>query len=137
MSPAQICEQRLATVRSANISWFCFDSLEQARQRHALHELDRQEHPALVVAPGGDGDDVDVMERRRQPGLVEEHGDELRVGGDVGVEALDRDHLPGEPALFDARELHRAHPATGDLGEPCELHRLGGRKRHAGHRGAS
>ena len=56
------------------------------------------------------GHHVGVPDPRREPGFVEEHPDEVRVVGDVGVHQLER-HQTLEAALTDhTAEVHGGHP---------------------------
>ncbi len=68
-----------------------------------------------------DAHDVRVTNARREPRLVEEHGDELGVFGHVRVQPLQRDVLARRGVT---RELDARHPARGDRADdfvsPCD-----------------
>jgi len=78
----------------------------------ALDVLHDQEELAVLLGDVERRDDVGVADVRRHPRLVEEHGDELGIFGEVRVHGLDR-HLPLEaPRSLGAPGLHRlAQPA--------------------------
>jgi hypothetical protein len=59
----------------------------------AIHELHHDEVGVVGMADIEDLDDVGVLEEQRKPRLVQEHGDELRVLGQRGQDALDSDVL--------------------------------------------
>ena len=73
-----------------------------------------------------------VNDSPREARLVEQHRDELGVGREVGMEALDRDFArePGVPRQ--APEVDARHPARRDLFVECvaaDHARLGRRTR--------
>jgi hypothetical protein len=64
-----------------------------------------------------DRDDVSMLDARREPGLVDEHRDELGVLRELPVEALDRDR-PREPRrAARATVVNGSHPPDGDFAE--------------------
>ena len=75
---------------------------------HAVDELHDDEVGVVGVADVEDLDDVGVLEEQRQARLVQEHGDELRVLGQRGQDALDGDVL--------AEALQGLGDALEDLG---------------------
>ena len=64
---------------------------EQVGDRLAVDELHHDVRPALVLARVEDPDDVRVRQPRREPGLAQEPGAELRVAPEVLGEQLDGD----------------------------------------------
>ena len=56
-----------------------------------------------------------MPDARGEPGLFEEHRDEVGVLCEVGMEALDRDGAREPDGSEQARKMDRGHPAGGDL----------------------
>ena len=85
-------------------------------------------HDEVVASVGRadleDGDDVGVMDPRRQARFVEEHLDELGVPRQVLVQPLDRVEPLEAPRPAEAREKDRPHSPARELSdqlEPIEL----------------
>ncbi len=55
--------------------------------------------------------DVGMGDARREPRLIEEHLDEIRVARELGVEALDRDGPREAHGPHESPEMHRRHAA--------------------------
>ena len=89
---------------------------QEARQRLAGHVLHHHEELALGGHDVERRDHVGVADARREPRLVEEHGDELGVLRQGRVQSLDGDR-PREPdGAQQAADVNGRHPAGGDLG---------------------
>ncbi len=84
---------------------------EPVAERLALVEGQDEERTQGVVLDGVDPADVWVVERGGGPGLAEEPGPGRGVGGDGGVEELERDR-PLEPLV--ERPDDGAHPARAE-----------------------
>ncbi len=67
--------------------------LDQALQVDAVHVLHDDEVRVFGMTDIEDLDDVRVLQRQRQPRLVQEHRDEFLVLGQRRQDALDRDVL--------------------------------------------
>ena len=80
---------------------------EEPAQILAVHVLHREEVLAVLLADVVDVDDVVVVQRRREPRLVEEHLHEPRVARAVVADLLD-DHVALEP-------LDPSHPRQDHL----------------------
>ena len=63
-----------------------------------------------------DGHHVRVVKAGRQARFIEEHGNELGLAREVGVQPLDREEALEVRHAEDAREIHRSHAALGQLG---------------------
>ena len=90
---------------------------EEAGERLPAHVLHDEQDLVVAHDHVERGHDVRVPDARGEPGLVEEHRDELRVLREVRVEALDGDRAveaagAEQPAYVDGR-----HAAGGDLAE--------------------
>ena len=71
---------------------------------------------ALAVLPDLRGlHHVGVVEARRQAGLVEEHGEELRILRQLGPGLLDHHQLVEPGRALDDREVHVRHAAVANL----------------------
>ena len=84
-------------------------------QRHAV-DVFLDEHDLV----GGlhdieHGHHVAVVDLRRDARLVEEHLDELRVLGELGVQALRGDDAREPLVAHEARDVDRRHTAAGNL----------------------
>ncbi len=86
-------------------------------ERLAEHELHDEEDLGLVGDDIERRDDVRMFESRREPGLVEEHVDEVRIVRVVGMEALDGDHTLEPDGAMHAAEVDRRHASSGNLVE--------------------
>ena len=79
--------------------------------RHVLHDEEQ------LAARGDDIErryDVGMPDTRREPSLVEEHGDELGVRRELGVEALDRHRAREADRSEQASKMDRGHTPCGD-----------------------
>ena len=90
---------------------------DEAGEGVSLDELHHQEVAGLAHPHLEDGHHVGVVDPGGEPGLVEEHLDELLFPGEVRVELLDGDEpreaaRPGEPAQVDG-----GHPPGGQLAD--------------------
>ena len=90
---------------------------EQHRKRRSLHVLHHHVVEAVFGAEIDDRYDVRVVQPRRDPCLVVEHGHEARVVRQVGVEHLDREQAlkAGFPGA--ARQIDDAHAAARELAD--------------------
>ena len=96
-------------------------------QRRPVDELHRDEVVPVGLAEVEDGDDVRMVEPRRQPRLVEEHLDELLVAREVGKDALQTHHLLEACRAGLLGEIDLGHATAGDeLDQPV----LAERRRH-------
>ncbi len=93
------------------------DALAKALERLPLEVLHREEEATPLAADLDRLHDVRVAEPRREPRLLEEHGEELLVLGEAGPQHLD-DHQFAETggALGDA-EINVPHAAVRELGD--------------------
>ena len=83
--------------------------VEDRPQAAALEQLEHHERD-VVLAPVVDGDDVRVVERRRDLGLGAEAAEERGVLGERGVQDLDRDAAPQAGVLGEVHAPARAGP---------------------------
>ena len=83
--------------------------VEDRPQAAALEQLEHHERD-VVLAPVVDGDDVRVVERRRDLGLGAEATEERGVLGERGVQDLDRDAPPEAGVLGEVHAPARAGP---------------------------
>ena len=81
--------------------------VEHRAQRTALEQLEHHERH-VVVAPVVHGDDVGVVQRRRELGLGPEPAQERGVLGEGRVQHLDRDPAPQPRVLGDVDPAARA-----------------------------
>ena len=90
-------------------------AIQDARQRLAVEVLHRDRQ--LVVADQHlvGLDDVRVIEAQRQPRLVEEHRDEVRIGRQLGPDALEHRQPPRAGTRVHHRQQHLGHAAPPDL----------------------
>ena len=86
---------------------------QQPQRVEAVDELERDEVLAGDVAEVEDLDDLRVRQLRRQLGLVDEHRDERRVGGQVRKDPLDDDDLLEAVRRDDLRAEDLGHSADG------------------------
>ena len=97
----------------------------------AVQELHHHEHAVWPAIDVEDLDDVGVLERGREPGLVEEHPHHRLLAGEVAVQALDH-HPLGEAAQAGGPgQEHLGHPAARHRPEELvapELRRRGGHR---------
>ena len=99
---------------------------QQLRQRHARDVVHHQQQLPVGLDHVADRDDVWVAHARRQPGLVEEHGDELALLGQVGVQLLDGDRPPEPRRPHQPPQVHAGHAARGQpRGQKVTTHALG------------
>ena len=84
---------------------------QQAAQVGPLHVAHRDEQRPLRLAGLVDGNDVGVLDRRRQPRLAQKAGPEALVPGELGRQQLER-HLASEPLLVG--EEDGAHPPAAE-----------------------
>ena len=85
---------------------------QQAERVHAVDVLERDVVLAVDLAELEDLDDLRVLQRALQLGLVDEHGEELGIGGEVRQDALDDEDLleAVRAGLTRAEDLgHAAH----------------------------
>jgi hypothetical protein len=83
-------------------------------QRLAGDVLEDLEEVALVLEDVERGDHVGVTDARRDARLVEEHGDEGRLRGQLGPELLDGQEPPRGGPAHRASDVHGGHPAIGE-----------------------
>jgi hypothetical protein len=83
-------------------------------ERRPLDVFHDQEEPLFVLLDVEGGDHVGVTDARREAGLVEEHVDEVGLGGEVRVHRLDGDEPLEAARAESAAETHLGHPARGD-----------------------
>ncbi len=79
-----------------------------------MEKLHREEHLAALFADRVDLDDVGVVKRRGDPGLVEEHPDEVLVMRELGQDSLEYDEALEAAHAFPAPEKNLRHPADSD-----------------------
>ena len=80
-------------------------------QRAPVHVLHHHEVRAALTAEVEDADDVGVVEVGRRRGLAAEPLDEVRIGGVLGEQHLDRHRTVEQPV---AGEEHVGHAAAPD-----------------------
>ena len=91
--------------------------LEDAGERLAMDVLHHQEQLVLVADDVDRRHDVGVADARGEAGLVDQHGDELRIARQVRVQPLDGDDT-GEAALASQPpEPDGGHAARRELTE--------------------
>ena len=90
---------------------------QEARQRVALDVLHHEVVAAVAGADLEDGDDVRMVDRRREARLVEEHLDELLLAREVRVQALDGDEALEAADAEDAAQENGGHAAGRELGD--------------------
>ncbi len=90
---------------------------EQAARILAMHVLHREEVLAILLADIVDLDDVVMVQRCGEPGLVEEHRDIPDVARLLGADALDHDVALEPLEAARARQEDVGHAA---LGEPLD-----------------
>ena len=88
--------------------------LEHAVERLALEVLHHEVVDALDLAEVEGAAHVDVVERRGDARLVEEHLHHHLVGGEVLVQQLDRDHLVHAAGAGRLREVDAPHATHRD-----------------------
>ncbi len=88
---------------------------EEARERLALHVVHDQEQLAAERDDVEGRDGVRVADARGQPGLVEEHRDELGIARVLRVQSLDRDRARETNRTEEAPVVDGRHPAGSDL----------------------
>ena len=107
----------------------------EPRAGGAVDVLHRHVHLVVLLAEVEDLDDVRMTEPRRHPRLVDEHGDEVRVAGELREDALDRDDLLEAMGARLPGEVHLGHAARRDALEQLVGTELHGRRLHrCGHR---
>ena len=84
-------------------------------ERAAGEVLHREVRARPVAAEVVHLHDVGVPQPRREPRLVEEHRDELRVTGVLRVQPLDGDGAAKAHGPHEASVVHRRHAARRDL----------------------
>jgi hypothetical protein len=89
--------------------------MEQPHQVDALDQLHRQVERAVDLAEVEDLDDVGVIERQRDLGLVDEHPHELALVGEVLADLLDDDALGQTLGDAHVGEVDLGHTALADL----------------------
>jgi hypothetical protein len=89
----------------------------ELRHRAPFDVVHHQEVPVAVLAEVDDGDDVRVVQARRELRLVEEHVDELALVRQVLVHHLQREHPLKARLTGDARQVDLAHPSRGQLAD--------------------
>jgi len=104
-------------------------ALGDGAQARPVDELHRDEVVPVGLAQVVDADDVRMIEPRREPGLVEEHLDELLVAREVREDALETDELLEAGCAGLPRQVDLGHPAGGDELDELVL------AQRAGHRG--
>ena len=87
----------------------------EPRERLSGDVLHDEEQLAVVRDDVERRDDVGVPDARREPGLLEEHRDEVGILREVRMEALDRDGAREPDGSEQARKMDRGHAAGGDL----------------------
>jgi hypothetical protein len=90
---------------------------EQREQRDRGVVLHHQGRRGVVVAQLDHGHHVRVVQLRREPRLALEHPAKLRLARQVGADGLHRDEALEPVAAAQARDEHRAHPASRQLDE--------------------
>jgi hypothetical protein len=86
-------------------------------QRLAFDVLHRDEGCAAVLLDLHGVDDVRVVEACGEASLVEEHGLEVRVEGEVRLEAFDDAQLDEASGAAHDGQVHLCHAALPELGE--------------------
>src|SRR5262249_19693556 len=71
----------------------------------------------VVLADLEDGDDMRVVDAGGEASFIEEHPDELFLGGEVGVEALDGDEALEAAGAGEASEVDGGHAAGRELAD--------------------
>jgi hypothetical protein len=89
--------------------------VEQPVERCAVHELLDEQHLVLRGHDVEDRHHVAVVDLRCDARLVEEHRDELRVLGELGVQSLGRDDAREALVAHQTRDVDRRHAAPRDL----------------------
>ncbi len=91
----------------------------QARERHAAHQLHREEKRVIAAAAGReDADDARVIEARQGVGLAPEALDRLGLRGQPRGQHLQRDPARGVPLL---RFVDLAHAALAERTDDLEV----------------
>ena len=90
---------------------------EDLVEREAIDVLHHQEDALIVLLHIERGHHVGVVHPRGEAGLIEEHGDEIRLLGQVRVHRFDRDLTLESAGSDGAAEVDPRHPAGGDRTE--------------------
>jgi len=90
---------------------------EDAAVRLPVEVLHGDELPAVLFAELVRLNDVGVVHPGREPGLVEEHREDLRLEREVLERLLDDDELVEPARALGHREVHLGHAAASDLGD--------------------
>lgn len=84
---------------------------DQRRQGLAKNEVHDQRDLSLMLHDVNDGHDVGVTNPRCEFGFVEEARGEVRILGEVRMQALDRDGSRKSAGAEQAADVHGGHPA--------------------------
>ncbi|HQP38380.1 MAG TPA: hypothetical protein PLI95_24515, partial [Polyangiaceae bacterium] len=89
-------------------------ALQEERQGLTAHEVHDEEQLAVHGDHVEHRHDVGVLHAGREAGLVDEHGHELGVVGELRVEPLDGDGPAETDGTGHAADMHGGHAAHGD-----------------------
>jgi len=93
------------------------DARAHAVQRLAVEVLHRDEVAITVLPDLRRLHHVRVVQARREPRLVEEHGEKVRVLGELTARLLEHDELVEPRRSLHHREVDVRHAAAADLGD--------------------
>ena len=82
---------------------------KEARERLAVHVLHHQKKLAVGVHDIERLHDVGVLDARREPCLVEKHGDKIGISAQLAVQALDGDSPRKAARSHEPTQVHGRH----------------------------
>lgn len=90
---------------------------QDREERLAVHVVHDEKELAFGCDDVENGDDVRVLDARREPSLVEEHRDELGVACELRVQSLDRDGAREAGRAVETTEMNGRHAPVTNLSE--------------------